>query len=76
MLNLIPSLQDTDSKAGFSKRKKTSESALSQQHSSQMLLASEMMFKNEGYSYGNLIAEANKGECTFKHLCLSSSTRG
>lgn len=61
MLNLIPSLQDTDSKAGFSKRKKTSESALSQQHSSQMLLASEMMFKNEGYSYGNLIAEANKG---------------
>ncbi|XP_058003637.1 mediator of RNA polymerase II transcription subunit 14 [Hevea brasiliensis] len=61
MLNLIPSLQDIDSKAGISKSRRTSESAFFQQHSSHMLISSEMIFKNEGYSYGNLIAEANKG---------------
>ncbi|KDP23665.1 hypothetical protein JCGZ_23498 [Jatropha curcas] len=61
VLNLIPSLQDIDTKEGFSKRRRTTESLVSQQHSSQMLISSEIAFKNEGYSYGNLIAEANKG---------------
>ncbi|KAJ6762932.1 MEDIATOR COMPLEX SUBUNIT [Salix purpurea] len=61
MLSMIPSLQDIDAKAGFSKRRRTSESAHFQQVSSQMLLSSEMVSKNEKYSYGNLIAEANKG---------------
>lgn len=60
MLNLIPSLQDIDAKIAFSKRR-TSESAHNQQPSSQLLVSSDMVPKNEGYSYGNLIAEANKG---------------
>ncbi|CAK7340977.1 unnamed protein product [Dovyalis caffra] len=61
MLSMIPSLQDIDAKAGFSKGRKTSESANFQQVSSQMLVSSEMVSKIERYSYGNLIAEANKG---------------
>uniref|UniRef100_A0A6M2EMA0 Mediator of RNA polymerase II transcription subunit 14 n=1 Tax=Populus davidiana TaxID=266767 RepID=A0A6M2EMA0_9ROSI len=61
MLSLIPALQDLDAKAGFSKRGRTSESAHFQQVSSQMLVSSDMVSKNERYSYGNLIAEANKG---------------
>ncbi|KAL3573671.1 hypothetical protein D5086_024284 [Populus alba] len=61
MLSMIPSLQDIDAKAGFSKRRRTSESAHFQQVSSRMLVSSEMVYKNERYSYGNLIAEANKG---------------
>ncbi|WCJ43890.1 Mediator of RNA polymerase II transcription subunit 14 [Euphorbia peplus] len=61
MLNLIPSLQEIDAKAGFSKRRRTVGSIYPQQQSIQTHLSSEMVFKNEGYSYGNLIAEANKG---------------
>ncbi|XP_011038571.1 PREDICTED: mediator of RNA polymerase II transcription subunit 14-like isoform X1 [Populus euphratica] len=61
MLSMIPSLQDIDAKAGFSKRRRTSESAHFQKVSSQTLVSSEMVYKNERYSCGNLIAEANKG---------------
>ena len=61
MLSLIPALQDLDAKGGFSKRGRTSESAHFQQVSSKMLVSSDMVSKNERYSYGNLIAEANKG---------------
>ncbi|XWS58349.1 hypothetical protein CRYUN_Cryun08bG0026500 [Craigia yunnanensis] len=61
MLSLIPSLQGIDADAGFSKRRKTSDVAYTQQPSSQVLISSEMISKTEAYSYGNLIAEANKG---------------
>ncbi|KAK3200658.1 hypothetical protein Dsin_024073 [Dipteronia sinensis] len=62
MLCLIPSLQDIEVAAEFcNKRRKISESAHAQQPSSQALVTTEMVTKTEGYSYGNLIAEANKG---------------
>ncbi|KAK4852737.1 hypothetical protein QYF36_026620 [Acer negundo] len=62
MLSLIPSLQDIEVAAEFgNKRRKISESAHAQQPSSQALVTAEMVTKTEGYSYGNLIAEANKG---------------
>ncbi|KAL5837783.1 hypothetical protein ACOSQ3_014952 [Xanthoceras sorbifolium] len=62
MLSLIPSLQDIEVAAEFcNKRRKISESALAQQPSSQAPVTTEMVTKTEGYSYGNLIAEANKG---------------
>ncbi|XWS42513.1 hypothetical protein CRYUN_Cryun16bG0020500 [Craigia yunnanensis] len=61
MLSLIPSLQGIDADAGFSKRRKTSDEAYTQQPLSQGLISSEMISKTEAYSYGNLIAEANKG---------------
>ncbi|XP_057960378.1 mediator of RNA polymerase II transcription subunit 14 [Malania oleifera] len=61
MLSLIPSLQGQEVNAGFSKRRKMTDSAQSQYPSSQELISSEMIPKTEGYSFGNLIAEANKG---------------
>ncbi|XP_022719144.1 mediator of RNA polymerase II transcription subunit 14-like [Durio zibethinus] len=61
ILSLIPSLQRIEAGAGFSKRRKASDVAHTQQPSSQVLIASEMISKTEAYSYGNLIAEANKG---------------
>ncbi|XP_065853425.1 mediator of RNA polymerase II transcription subunit 14 isoform X2 [Euphorbia lathyris] len=61
ILHLIPSLQDIDAKQGSSKRRKTASSIHPQQQSAKMPVSSERIFKNEGYSYGNLIAEANKG---------------
>lgn len=61
MLNLIPSLQGWEFNEGSSKRRKISESVSTQQPLSQPLISSELICKNEGYSYGNLIAEANKG---------------
>lgn len=61
ILNLIPSLYNTESDRGFCKRRKISESTHIQQPSSQALIPSELICKSEGYSYGNLIAEANKG---------------
>ncbi|OMO55386.1 Mediator complex, subunit Med14 [Corchorus capsularis] len=61
MLSLIPSLQGIEAVAGFGKRRKTSDVPYTQQPSSQVLMSSEMISKSETYSYGNLIAEANKG---------------
>ncbi|KAK6288839.1 hypothetical protein POUND7_000380 [Theobroma cacao] len=61
MLSLIPSLQGIEADAGIRKRKKTSDVAYTQQPSSQVLISTEMINKTEVYSYGNLIAEANKG---------------
>ncbi|XP_015582159.1 mediator of RNA polymerase II transcription subunit 14 isoform X2 [Ricinus communis] len=61
MLNFIPSLQNIDAQVGFAKRRRTSESVHSQQHSAKILILPEIAFKHEGYSYGDLIAEANKG---------------
>ncbi|KAK0602260.1 hypothetical protein LWI29_031844 [Acer saccharum] len=65
MLSLIPSLQDIEVAAEYgNKRRKISESAHAQQPSSQALVTTEMVTKTEGYSYGNLVAEANKGNAT------------
>ncbi|XVF31133.1 hypothetical protein REPUB_Repub16aG0119200 [Reevesia pubescens] len=61
MLSLIPSLQGIEADAGFSKRMKNSDVAYALQPSSQGLISSDMISKTEAYSYGNLIAEANKG---------------
>ena len=60
MLNLIPSLKGIDAYNGLSKRRKVSESARFSKPSSQLLISKEMVSRTE-YSYGNLIAEANKG---------------
>lgn len=65
MMGLIPSLQGIEVSTGFNnKKRKISESANSQQPSSETLLSTEMVSKVEGYSYGNLVAEANKGNAT------------
>ncbi|KAL6323831.1 hypothetical protein AAG906_003452 [Vitis piasezkii] len=61
MLDLIPSLQNLEANTRFYKRRKISESAHTLQPLSQALISSEIACKTEGYSYGNLIAEANKG---------------
>uniref|UniRef100_A0A2P2K366 Uncharacterized protein MANES_09G152800 n=1 Tax=Rhizophora mucronata TaxID=61149 RepID=A0A2P2K366_RHIMU len=61
ILNLIPSLQDIDAKSVFSKRRRTLESTQLRKPSSQALMSGEIVPRNEWYSYGNLIAEANKG---------------
>ncbi|KDO48910.1 hypothetical protein CISIN_1g000271mg [Citrus sinensis] len=62
MLSLIPSLQDIEAATGLSnKRRKISESAHFQQPLSGGLISAEIVSKAERYSYGNLVAEANKG---------------
>lgn len=61
ILDMIPSLQNLDVNTRFYKRRKVSESAHTLQPLSQALVSSEMACKTEGFSYGNLIAEANKG---------------
>ncbi|XP_050221326.1 mediator of RNA polymerase II transcription subunit 14 isoform X2 [Mercurialis annua] len=62
MFNLIPSLQDIDSKVRLSKRRRTLESAHFQQHSAKMVISPEITYKNQGYNYGSLISEANNGK--------------
>lgn len=62
LLSLIPSLQDIEAATGLSnKRRKISESAHFQQPLSGGLISAEIVSKAERYSYGNLVAEANKG---------------
>lgn len=62
MLSLIPSLQDIEAAIGLSnKRRKISESAHFQQPLSGGRISAEIVSKAERYSYGNLVAEANKG---------------
>lgn len=61
ILSLIPSLQGLEANRGIFKRRKTSESAHAQRPSLHVPTPVEMITKTEGYSYGNLIAEANKG---------------
>ncbi|KAJ8770274.1 hypothetical protein K2173_012744 [Erythroxylum novogranatense] len=60
ILGLIPSLQDLDAEVGFSKKRGRMLEAHSQQSFSQVVLAKAVL-KSEHYSYGSLIAEANKG---------------
>lgn len=64
MLNLIPSLKGVEANSGFCKRRKISEMAGAQKSSPQLLMPMEMVSKSDGYSYGNLIAEANKGNAS------------
>ncbi|KAJ7978113.1 mediator of RNA polymerase II transcription subunit 14 [Quillaja saponaria] len=61
MLSLIPSLQNLEADSGLYKRRKTSDSIYAQSSASEALIATEMISKAKGYSYGNLVAEANKG---------------
>lgn len=62
MLRLIPSLHCVEGATEFyNKRRRISESAHTQQPSSHGHLTTEIITKTEEYSYGNLIAEANKG---------------
>lgn len=62
MLSLIPSLQGLEANMVARKRRKMSEitSTLTQQSSSHSLV-SVGPIRTSGYSYGNLLAEANKG---------------
>lgn len=61
MLSLIPSLQGLENSSVICKKRKISDSSCSQLSLHQGLISTEMIPKAEGYSYGNLIAEANKG---------------
>ncbi|KAL5566286.1 hypothetical protein UlMin_029450 [Ulmus minor] len=61
MLDLIPSLKVVEANAEFSKRRRISEVACAQQSSPQVLIPMDMASKTDGYSYGNLVAETNKG---------------
>lgn len=62
MLSLIPSLQDIEAATGLSnKRRKISEPTHFQQPLSGGVISAEIVSKAERYSYGNLVAEANKG---------------
>ncbi|KAK7285131.1 hypothetical protein RJT34_19891 [Clitoria ternatea] len=61
MLNLIPSLQGAENSPGVCKRRKISDTSSCQLSSPQGVVSTEMIPKTEGYSYGTLIAEVNKG---------------
>lgn len=61
LLYMIPSLQGVESNSGVRKRGKISELAYPQRASSQAVVSADMFPKDAGYNYGNLIAEANKG---------------
>lgn len=56
---MIPSLQGLEAASGLNKRRKTSETALHQNAASQA--PSLLTGKPVGYTYGNLLAEANHG---------------
>lgn len=60
IMSSLPSLQGIEAKAGFCKRRKSSE-LVTLQPSSQALVSSERISKVESCSYGDLIAEANRG---------------
>ncbi|KAL2345792.1 hypothetical protein Fmac_007077 [Flemingia macrophylla] len=61
MLTLIPSLQGVENNLGICKKRKISDSSGCQLSSPQGTMSTEIIHKTEGYSYGSLIAEANKG---------------
>ncbi|GAA0182953.1 general transcription factor [Lithospermum erythrorhizon] len=57
----IPSLMQMETAEGSHKRQKTSETLSSQLSISQLSVSTELTSRREGYSYADLIAEANKG---------------
>ncbi|XP_074372576.1 mediator of RNA polymerase II transcription subunit 14-like isoform X1 [Apium graveolens] len=59
MLNLIPSLHFSEVNKRSSKRRKLTESSYNQHPSSQMVTTA--ISKSDGYTYAEVIAEANKG---------------
>lgn len=61
LLDSLPSLQAMQSNEGSYKRRKLVESAGTHLPKSLMLISSDISGKTEEYSYGSLIAEANKG---------------
>ncbi|MED6148791.1 Mediator of RNA polymerase II transcription subunit 14 [Stylosanthes scabra] len=61
MLNLIPSLQGLDNNSAICKRRRILGSSGSQLSLPQGTIPTELISRAEGYSYGSLIAEANKG---------------
>lgn len=61
LLDSLPSLQSMQSNEGSYKRRKLVESAGTHLPKSMMLTSSDISGKTEEYSYGSLIAEANKG---------------
>ncbi|CAN4108585.1 unnamed protein product [Withania somnifera] len=61
LLDSLPSLQAMHSNEGSYKRRKLSESADTHLPKSLMLISSDISGKTEEFSYGSLIAEANKG---------------
>ncbi|KAK4379087.1 hypothetical protein RND71_000949 [Anisodus tanguticus] len=61
LLDSLPSLQAMQSNEGSYKRRKLVESASTHLPKSLMLISSDISGKTEEYSYGSLIAEANKG---------------
>lgn len=61
MLTLIPSLQGVENNPGICKKRKISDSSNCQLSLPQGAMSTDMIPKTEGYSYGSLIAEANKG---------------
>ncbi|TKY61386.1 Mediator of RNA polymerase II transcription subunit 14 [Spatholobus suberectus] len=61
MLTLIPSLQGVENNPGICKRRKISDSSGCQLSLPQGAMSAEMIPKTEGFSYGSLIAEVNKG---------------
>ncbi|CAA2934872.1 mediator of RNA polymerase II transcription subunit 14 [Olea europaea subsp. europaea] len=61
ILKSLPSLNHLEVNEGANKRRKITDLVHSQLPPLQMLISSEISSKNERYSYGNLIAEANKG---------------
>ncbi|KAK4772002.1 hypothetical protein SAY86_013777 [Trapa natans] len=72
MLSLIPSLQGLEENMVARRRRKISglTSPLSHQSSSHMLVPLESV-RTSGYSYGNLLAEANKGNVPSSAYILS-----
>ncbi|PHT74903.1 Mediator of RNA polymerase II transcription subunit 14, partial [Capsicum annuum] len=61
LLDSLPSLKAMQSNEGSYKRRKLVESAGTHLSKSPMLISSDISGKTEEYSYGSLIAEANKG---------------
>lgn len=60
VIKLIPSLKGVEASTGSQKRRKTSESA-QYTYSSQSHCLSLVPYKTDGYTYGNMLAEANCG---------------
>ncbi|XP_071722641.1 mediator of RNA polymerase II transcription subunit 14-like [Rutidosis leptorrhynchoides] len=61
ILKHIPALEDLEADSQFAKKRKITKSAPFGQSSSEACREADMISNTEGYSYGNLILEENKG---------------